>query len=128
MELLELLRLKLLLTQRPIHRLAPLPIEHNLEESKNETQNISSENTNQNIEPKNKRIRLSESNFMLTLLTTLLVLPIILGAGISKERFGSKLGIHFEKIATTYIATSQWNLVVYYDLSSYWTDTAALTS
>lgn len=113
------------LFKRPIHRLAPLPIDHNVEED-NETQTDPSENTN--TEPKSKRIRLSENNLMLTLLTTLLVLPMILGAGISNERFGSKLGIHFEKIATTYIATSQWHLVVYYDLSTYWTDTAMLAN
>lgn len=114
--------------KRPIHRLAVLPVENNGEPDPKEVQTntASDEIRNQDTPPDAKRMRLTGNNLCLTLLAMMLILPIVLGTPINNEKFGSKLGIHFEEIGSTSISMSQWHLVVYYDLSTYWTDTAFL--
>uniref|UniRef100_A0A1A9V6Z8 Uncharacterized protein n=1 Tax=Glossina austeni TaxID=7395 RepID=A0A1A9V6Z8_GLOAU len=73
-------------------------------------------------------MRWPSTNLLVTLLAMLLILPMVFGARTNNQKFGSKLGIHFEEIGSTTMSTSQWNLIVYYDLSSYWSDMAFLVN
>ncbi|KAI9581632.1 hypothetical protein GQX74_009949 [Glossina fuscipes] len=69
-----------------------------------------------------KRMKLPSTNLLVTLLAMLLILPMVFGTRATNQELGSKLGINFEEIGSTTISTSQWNIIVYYDLSSYWSD------
>lgn len=117
--------------KRPIHRLALLPVEES-QQSNSTNPDPYATNTDaiaeDDSEPKGKRIRVPINNICINLLALLFIFPMILGTPINNKRFGTQLGIHFEEIGSTYISTSQWNLVVYYDLSTYWTDTSFLAN
>uniref|UniRef100_A0A1B0C0A1 Uncharacterized protein n=1 Tax=Glossina palpalis gambiensis TaxID=67801 RepID=A0A1B0C0A1_9MUSC len=60
--------------------------------------------------------------------TNLLVTLLAFETRPTNQGFQSMLGIHFEEIGSTTISTSQWNIIFYYDLSSYWNDMAFLTN
>ena len=62
----------------------------------------------------------------MSLISTILMLPIVLGSPVENKRFGTKLGIHFESMGSAMISTTEWNLLVYYDLNNYWSETSAL--
>lgn len=49
-----------------------------------------------------------------------------LGKSVKTKRFGTNLGIHFEEIGTTILSTTEWNILVYYDLETYWSETSIL--
>ncbi|XP_075167651.1 uncharacterized protein LOC142239762 [Haematobia irritans] len=102
--------------KRPIHRLALLPIENT----------ASCVDEDIETEPERKKTRLHGNHLVLTLLAMFLILPIVSSTHLNISRFESKLGVHFEEVGRTKIATSQWNLIVYYDLSMYWKDTKLL--
>ena len=109
---------------RPIRRLAVLPVEDSAKPSQEKA--VTSISSAQNNNPETTRMTLSSNTLLLTILAMLLIFPIALANPIDDKKFGSKLGIHFEEIGSTSISTSQWKLIVYYDLSTYWTDTAFL--
>ena len=125
--------------KRLIHHLVLLPIDTDSEAAAMNYDNNhpatidildSTEDSTQQTtqEPNAKRRKLPSSNLILTLITTLMILPIVLGSPVIIQRFGSKLGIHFEGIGSAAISTTEWNLLVYYDLSSYWSETETLVN
>uniref|UniRef100_A0A1B0BTX8 DDE-1 domain-containing protein n=1 Tax=Glossina palpalis gambiensis TaxID=67801 RepID=A0A1B0BTX8_9MUSC len=87
-----------------------------------EAQVTPEETADQGIEPKTKRMKLPSTNLLVTLLAMLLILPMVFPTRTTNQEFGSKLGINFEEIGSSTISTSQWNIIVYYDLSSSWSD------
>ncbi|XP_037959288.1 uncharacterized protein LOC119688691 [Teleopsis dalmanni] len=121
--------------KRPIHRLAILPVNTDDQPTMAEADHevppdklIMKDRKESYEEPKTKRGKLPTNLYCSVLLTLLLILPIVIGSPIDNKRFGTKLGIHFENLGTTAISTTEWNLLVYYDLSLYWTEAAALNT
>ncbi|XP_037942534.1 uncharacterized protein LOC119675408 [Teleopsis dalmanni] len=121
--------------KRPIHRLAILPVNTDDQPTMAEADHevppdnlIMKDRKESYEEPKIKRRKLPTNLYCSVLLTLLLILPIVIGSPIDNKRFGTKLGIHFENLGTTAISTTEWNLLVYYDLSLYWTEAAALNT
>lgn len=105
--------------KRAVHYLAPLPRSQVEEEEDHD-------GGEEVPEPKHKRLKIQGTNLCMSLLTLLLIFPMILGMQFENKQFGSKLGIHFEELGSTYISNNQWKLIVYYDLAAYWTDMTAL--
>lgn len=81
------IRTKTGICKRPIHRLAPLPLQEK-----------------------------DEQPSPTILLTLLFVLPLVMSIPVTTEKFQETAGIHFEKISKVNIKSSEWTLVVFYDL------------
>lgn len=133
--------------RRPIHKLAPLPCDENndtirfnsaedpqespsinLSKKQNNEDSIKDRRDKEENASRPKRVRRASSSSIVSLLLTCLIVPIIQASNITLQQFDPKPGIYFENIGTTSVISTEWNVVVYYDLRPYWMELTALSN
>lgn len=112
--------------KRPIHRLAPLPVEEN---KTNGTSDIMTSNKTEATteDVPSKRRRTSNFNLTTAFLVIMLMMPLVWASEIVNTKFTSDVGIHFEGIGQVKKSRTKWNLVVYYELEPYWKEIEAFS-
>lgn len=107
--------------RRPIARLAPLPIDGTETGESSDHEDLDTDKINTSENAKKKR-RISIPNSIITALIALILLPLVLGAKVHNMQFGNQLGIHFEGIGSAAISSSDWQMLIYYDLKEFWVE------
>lgn len=108
--------------RRAIHRLAPLPVPTQ-DDSSDGSSNLPQSFRNSNDDPvPKKKIKLSPMN---TLLVCLLLIGTAFGQNtktnaIDIQNFETNPGLYFEDIGQAKLITDEWNLFIYFNMTSYW--------
>lgn len=105
--------------KRPIHRLAPLPVDETT---------TTTQPSNTSTEVPRKKQRTSLTNFTTVLLIILFMMPLACATGIINTEFNSNLGIHFEGIGSVKLSKADWQIIVYYDLKPYWEEVQSFST
>lgn len=117
--------------RRPIHRLAPLPVNDSSDQvmpSADEPvmthpPSTIEEEINGQSKPKRARIcAATATNIMLICL----FLPLIVFGQITTKPFNGQPGLYFEGMGSTYLTTNEWNLVIFIDMETYWQELSTI--
>lgn len=114
------------ITRRPIDRLAPLPVNDMEADEASYQKDPDTATIHEDGEPEvsRKKRRMSVNANIVAVMIALMLMPLAIATPVHNTQFDKQLGIHFEGIGSAAVSSTEWQLLIYYDLAEFWSESA----